>query len=197
MKMISRFILGVFSLVTLVFISSTVFAVSENCDRHKLRPGECERGTSLELTRTVPDWNYDNSRLPTTHTPMQNWYSLRGEETIRLVALDVVRFDFNKSTVPARELAKVEKNVQTLKQNPGLMVLLEGNADAIGSVDYNYDLSQRRAQNVKSYLVSRGIEPERIQTVAKSELEPVAPNTDPYNRQLNRRVEFDIVAILE
>ena len=68
-----------------------------------------------------------------------------------------------------------------------------GHADSIGSDAYNQKLSVRRAESVKAYLVSKGVEPNRIYTEGKGEKQPVASNKTKDGRQKNRRVEIEVI----
>ena len=68
-----------------------------------------------------------------------------------------------------------------------------GHTDSIGADAYNQKLSVRRAESVKSYLVSKGVEPNRIYTEGKGEKQPVASNKTADGRQKNRRVEIEVI----
>jgi OOP family OmpA-OmpF porin len=65
--------------------------------------------------------------------------------------------------------------------------------DQLGSAAYNQGLSQRRAESVKAYLVSKGIEKNRVYTEGKGEKQPVADNKTAEGRAKNRRVEIEVV----
>ena len=73
------------------------------------------------------------------------------------------------------------------------MVIAVGHTDSVGTDKYNNKLSQRRADAVKAYLVSKGIEPNRIYTEGKGEKQPVADNKTSEGRAKNRRVEIEVV----
>jgi OmpA-OmpF porin, OOP family len=73
------------------------------------------------------------------------------------------------------------------------VVIAIGHTDSIGSDAYNQKLSVRRAESVKAYLVSKGVEPNRIYTEGKGEKQPVASNKTKDGRQKNRRVEIEII----
>jgi outer membrane protein OmpA-like peptidoglycan-associated protein len=88
-----------------------------------------------------------------------------------------------------RMLAQVQR---FLEANPERRVRIEGFTDSTGSDEYNLDLSRRRADAVARALASRGVDPSRIQTSGLGEAYPVADNTSPGGRQLNRRVEIII-----
>jgi OOP family OmpA-OmpF porin len=72
-------------------------------------------------------------------------------------------------------------------------VIAIGHTDSIGSDAYNQKLSVRRAESVKAYLVSKGVEPNRIYTEGKGEKQPVASNKTKDGRQKNRRVEIEVI----
>jgi OOP family OmpA-OmpF porin len=73
------------------------------------------------------------------------------------------------------------------------VVIAIGHADSTGSDAYNQKLSVRRAESVKAYLVSKGVEPNRIYTEGKGEKQPVASNATKEGRAKNRRVEIEVI----
>ena len=73
------------------------------------------------------------------------------------------------------------------------VVIAIGHTDSIGADAYNQKLSVRRAESVKAYLVSKGVEPNRIYTEGKGEKQPVASNKTKDGRQKNRRVEIEVI----
>ncbi len=80
-----------------------------------------------------------------------------------------------------------------LKENPNLKVEISGHTDNLGPEAYNLDLSQRRADNIKKYLVEHGIDPERIIAIGYGMSRPIADNATRAGRRLNRRTEFKIL----
>jgi outer membrane protein OmpA-like peptidoglycan-associated protein len=74
--------------------------------------------------------------------------------------------------------------------NPNVNVVITGHTDNVGSEKYNQNLSLRRAQSVKNWLVSKGIESNRMRTVGRGKLEPIASNDTEEGRLENRRIEF-------
>ncbi|MBN8480164.1 MAG: tandem-95 repeat protein [Xanthomonadales bacterium] len=76
-------------------------------------------------------------------------------------------------------------------------VSVVGHTDAVGAVEYNQRLSERRAASAKAYLVSRGIPADQIDTRGEGELNPTFPNDTPANRQKNRRVDVEFLSIEE
>jgi outer membrane protein OmpA-like peptidoglycan-associated protein len=99
-------------------------------------------------------------------------------------------FDFNKATLTATGREHVDHAVQVLRAETGLRVTVEGYTDSVGSDAYNMKLSQRRADAVRDYLVSKGIASDRIRTEAFGETRPVASNDTAEGRAQNRRVEI-------
>jgi len=86
---------------------------------------------------------------------------------------------------------KLDKVAEVLQdQDDSKKIVVEGHTDSMGSDAKNLDLSQRRAEAVRSYLVSQGVKPERIKAVGKGETVPVADNKSPEGRANNRRVEI-------
>jgi OOP family OmpA-OmpF porin len=73
------------------------------------------------------------------------------------------------------------------------VVIAVGHTDSIGTDAYNQRLSIRRAEAVKSYLVSKGVEKNRVYTEGKGEKQPVADNKTAEGRAKNRRVEIEVV----
>lgn len=102
-------------------------------------------------------------------------------------------FDFDKSTLKpeGRQLLdQVASQVRTIDLETLIAV---GHTDSTGPEAYNQKLSERRAASVKAYLVSKGIDANRIYTEGKGETQPVASNATREGRAKNRRVEIEIV----
>jgi OOP family OmpA-OmpF porin len=107
-------------------------------------------------------------------------------------AADVL-FDFDKSVVKPEGKAKLDDLANKVRGINLEVVIAIGHADSIGSDAYNQKLSVRRAESVKAYLVSKGIEPNRIYTEGKGEKQPVADNKTREGRAKNRRVEIEVI----
>ena len=104
-----------------------------------------------------------------------------------------VFFDFDKSVLKPEGKAKLDDLVSKLKGIALEVIIAIGHTDSIGSVEYNLKLSVRRAEAVKAYLVSKGIEPNRIYTEGKGKSQPIADNRTAEGRAKNRRVEIEVV----
>jgi outer membrane protein OmpA-like peptidoglycan-associated protein len=79
---------------------------------------------------------------------------------------------------------------KAMLKNPDMKVTIEGYTDNIGSESYNQKLSEKRANTVKNYLTSKGIDSGRITVSGKGESNPVADNGTADGRAMNRRIEF-------
>jgi OOP family OmpA-OmpF porin len=108
------------------------------------------------------------------------------------LAADVL-FDFDKAVLKNEGKSKLDDLATKVKAINLEVVIAIGHTDSIGSDAYNQKLSVRRAESVKAYLVSKGVEPNRIYTEGKGEKQPVASNKTADGRQKNRRVEIEVI----
>jgi OOP family OmpA-OmpF porin len=102
-------------------------------------------------------------------------------------------FDFDKSVLKPEAKAKLDELVGKLSGINLEVIIAVGHTDGIGSNAYNDKLSVRRAESVKAYLVSKGVEPNRVYTEGKGKKQPVADNKTAEGRAKNRRVEIEVV----
>ena len=102
-------------------------------------------------------------------------------------------FDFDKSVLKPEGKAKLDDLVSKVKGINLEVIIAVGHTDSVGSDAYNQKLSVRRAEAVKAYLISKGIERNRIYTEGKGEKQPVADNRTAEGRAKNRRVEVEVV----
>ena len=102
-------------------------------------------------------------------------------------------FDFDKSVLKPEGRAKLDDLVSKIQGINLEVIIAVGHTDSVGSDAYNQRLSVRRAEAVKAYLVSKGIERNRIYTEGKGEKQPVASNSTAEGRAKNRRVEVEVV----
>lgn len=103
-------------------------------------------------------------------------------------------FDTDKSIVKKEGKAKLDKLASDIAGLDTEVIVCVGHTDSVGSEAYNQKLSERRANAVKSYLVSKGVDGEKIVTEGKGELQPVADNATKEGRAKNRRVEITVTA---
>ncbi|MHB1199374.1 MAG: outer membrane protein OmpA [Polaromonas sp.] len=102
-------------------------------------------------------------------------------------------FDFDKSVIKPAGKAKLDDLISKIKDINLEVIIAVGHTDSIGTDAYNQKLSVRRSEAVKAYLVSKGIEKNRVYTEGKGEKQPVADNKTSEGRAKNRRVEIEVV----
>ena len=102
-------------------------------------------------------------------------------------------FDFDKAVIKPEGRAKLDDLVGKIKDINLEVIIAVGHTDAVGGDSYNQKLSIRRSEAVKAYLVTKGIEKNRVYTEGKGEKQPVADNKTAEGRAKNRRVEIEVV----
>ena len=102
-------------------------------------------------------------------------------------------FDFDKAVLKAEGKAKLDDLVGKVKAINLEVIIAVGHTDAVGDDAYNQKLSVKRAEAVKAYLVTKGIEKNRVYTEGKGEKQPVADNKTKEGQAKNRRVEIEVV----
>jgi len=107
-----------------------------------------------------------------------------------VITLGDVLFSTNEAQLDSGGMRNLQKLADFLKQYPQRKVLIEGYTDSIGSKSFNQELSERRANAVRTALIDMGISSDRVTTHSYGEAYPVANNDTPTSRQLNRRVEI-------
>jgi len=104
--------------------------------------------------------------------------------------LEGVNFDFDKAVIRPADYAILDQNVATLKEWGDVDVEVAGHTCSIGTEDYNLGLSQRRAEAVRNYLISKGVSADRLAVRGYGESRPAASNATREGRAQNRRVEL-------
>ncbi len=107
-------------------------------------------------------------------------------------ALYGVYFDTEKATIKSESYTILNRVVSVMKDNPYYRLSVQGHTDSDGEADFNLQLSKDRAQSVRNYLVSKGINASRINTAGYGETKPVSTNATEEGKALNRRVEFKL-----
>ena len=102
-------------------------------------------------------------------------------------------YDFNKSDLKPEGKATLDKIARDLSKIKLEVIIAVGNTDSVGSDAYNMALGQRRAQSVKAYLTSKGVDGSRIYTESKGKSNPVASNATAEGRAKNRRTDIEVV----
>lgn len=109
-----------------------------------------------------------------------------------------VHFDYDKFTLNQQAKTLLDKDVQVLKENPKIYVRMAGYTSAIGTEEINQELSKKRANAVKNYLIQQGIAKERVTIIGYGRTKPALYEVDPGDinskeAKANMRVLFEIV----
>ena len=102
-------------------------------------------------------------------------------------------YDFDKATLKAQGMATLDKIARDLSKIKLEVIIAVGNTDSVGTDAYNMALGQRRAQSVKAYLTTKGVDGSRIYTESKGKSNPVASNATAEGRAKNRRTDIEVV----
>ncbi|MBI5547698.1 MAG: OmpA family protein [Deltaproteobacteria bacterium] len=108
-------------------------------------------------------------------------------------AIEGINFEQGKATIQKGSYGKLDQAVKVLKEFSGVRLEISGHTDDSGPREVNLKLSQDRAQAVKDYLVSKGIDAGRLTARGAGPDEPVVDNKTPANRAKNRRIEFKVL----
>jgi len=110
------------------------------------------------------------------------------KEYARTIYFKTNSAEFTPQTYPV-----LDAIVVIMKKYPNAKFRIEGHTDSVGSAEYNLKLSQRRADAVKNYLISKGISPDRLEAIGYGETRPIASNKTAAGRAKNRRVEIILI----
>jgi OOP family OmpA-OmpF porin len=115
------------------------------------------------------------------------------------IVMDNVYYDFDKASLKKESYGSLDKLVALLSAHPEITIELSAHTDNKGTEEYNQRLSDARAKSCVAYLISKGIDKDRLQAKGYGSTQPIAPNTkedgsdDPEGRQKNRRTEFKVL----
>ncbi len=108
-------------------------------------------------------------------------------------AIQAVQFETGKAQLKTESSAILNRVADILRRYPDYRLVISGHTDDTGTEEKNLSLSEQRAQSCYDYLVEQEIATDRLRYIGYGEARPIADNTTPTGRQLNRRVEFDLV----
>lgn len=176
--------------------------LSSNCiNEVELRPG-------FEYLIEVKKDGYFSEMVPvstkkiTASTNIPAKILLR-KKPVEPMVLKNVQFEYNSSVLsPASKKVLDTTLIEIFMRNPGIIIELGAHTDDKGSDDFNMRLSQKRAESVVTYLISKGIRKDQLIAKGYGETRPIAPNSkpdgtdNPEGRELNRRTEFKIIGEL-
>jgi outer membrane protein OmpA-like peptidoglycan-associated protein len=109
------------------------------------------------------------------------------------IKLNNIYFDFDRFELKAESFTELDRVYKFLSDNPNVKIEISAHTDSKGADEYNFELSQKRAENVVSYLISKGIDRSRLTAKGYGETVPVSDNETEEGRAENRRVEMRII----
>jgi OmpA-OmpF porin, OOP family len=109
------------------------------------------------------------------------------------VPLNNIFFEYAKATLRTESFPELDRIAETLKENPSLVIEIQGHTDNVGSNESNLKLSEERAESVRTYLLSKKLATNRVTSIGFGESRPIASNDTEEGKAKNRRVEFVIV----
>lgn len=137
----------------------------------------------------------------TKDTKIHADFTLRPIQVVRIeeqaiVRLNTIFFDFAKAELKPEAFPELERLVKLMNDRPAMVIEIAGHTDNVGSDEANQKLSERRANAVMKYLVSKGVDANRVSSVGYGEKMPRVSNDDEKDgREINRRVEFKIIKL--
>lgn len=109
--------------------------------------------------------------------------------------IEGIFFEFNKDKIQKKSFKTLDEAIVVLKSFEDIRIEISGHTDDVGSEEANLDLSKRRAESVKRYMVEKGIDASRIETVGYGRSKPIDTGTSAKARAKNRRIEFRVIVV--
>ena len=155
-------------------------------------PSGLNYGISVEAEGYL--FHSENFNIPegSAYSMVSKEIALKNIDIGSKIALRNVFFETGKSEVKIDSYPELDRLIQLMLDVPTLKIELSGHTDNVGNDEYNLNLSQRRADAVRVYLTSRGIDKSRVLAVGYGESKPVDSNDTKDGRANNRRTEFEI-----
>ncbi len=118
----------------------------------------------------------------------------RTSEAVKTLLATMIHFEFDKANIRSDDAGVLDQKVAILQANPNLRIRIAGNCDERGSDEYNLALGNRRANAARQYVVSHGVDADRIETVSYGEERPIAQGHDESAWAENRNDQFEIIS---
>jgi outer membrane protein OmpA-like peptidoglycan-associated protein len=134
-------------------------------------------------------YGYTKGTKTVVTDPLENYFDI--------LKVSVINFNSSKSNLLDTSIIALNEAVDAMKQDTKTIIYVSGHADSIGNYATNMRLSFARAKVVKDYLVSHGIDANRILTAGYGKEEPLVDNKTPMNRAINRRTELKLLLPLK
>ena len=113
-----------------------------------------------------------------------------GSDSGKIEGLETVRFGYDQASLTSDAKEALQGNADWIKNHQNVSIQVEGHADSRGSIEYNLALGERRARAVKAYLVSLGVDADRLNVISFGEEKPLADGDTEAAHARNRRVNF-------
>lgn len=115
------------------------------------------------------------------------------QELQELLGIQDIFFETRTATLRPESIACLEETYKKLKEDTTIQLKIEGHTDSVGSMKFNQELSENRANTVRDWLIEKGIGRKRVKTIGFSYTKPIADNNTELGRQKNRRVNFTLM----
>jgi peptidoglycan-associated lipoprotein len=173
-----------------VTLSACALLLLAGCPKkpNRAAPLDTSLGQSAQDTTVIPkDLVADQDSLLTPRDPLPpGWID---EGAFYRGVMESVYFDFDRAAVSSKERPKIEAAVKWMKENPDKRVVLEGHCDWRGTAEYNLGLGDRRANAVRRYLESLGVDSKRLEIISKGDIDAKEGGTEAEMAK-DRRVDF-------
>lgn len=159
-----------------------------------------QAGRDYGISISAPGYIFlsDRYTIPTTteYTEYLQNFPLEKLQTGESFVVNNIFFEYDKATLTPASRPELERVIEMMNEHPRLAIEVHGHTDNVGSADYNYKLSLRRAEAVREYLVEYGcVDPGRISVRGFGYKKPIATNRTEEGRHQNRRSEFTVISM--
>ncbi|GAB4011478.1 hypothetical protein GCM10028808_25140 [Spirosoma migulaei] len=154
-----------------------------------------ERRGVYAVTASAKGYFSQSDTLATNRIDVNRDFNLVPIEAGAKITLKNIYFNISQYNLKPESFPELDRLVTVMQSNPAMQIRLEGHTDTVGEFDANVELSRNRVNEVKRYLVSKGISAGRIETVGYGPSRPINTNKSLKERAENRRVEMVIVKI--
>lgn len=157
-------------------------------------------GKLVRIARKGADGYFHFENLPTDKDKLGKMdiadvqIKLKKEEAEKVKrAMETLEFDFGSDVIRSSSTDALDLVAELLMQNHNWRLKLSGHTDNVSTLKYNMNLSKKRVESIKKYLVKKGVSPDHVVLKWYGPSKPIAPNDTEEGRQKNRRVEFLII----